>query len=136
MKLFGADDLVILMALARDQDHVSGTGRLDRRGDGRAAVRLYDEVPAPKAGKDLVDDRARLLRAGIVARDHRPIGAQGHLTPHERAFASVPVPAAAEDGDEAGLLARASGQKGAKGAENVLQGVGRVGVIDEDVKAP
>src|SRR5262249_45264776 len=109
----GADDLVRLMALARDDDRVTGAGPAERVGDGRAPVGLARVATlastAPHALHDLVDDRVRALRARIVRRDPHTIGqARGDLA-HDRSLAAIAIAAAAEDDGEAALRELARG---------------------------
>src|SRR5688572_33488275 len=63
-----AQDLVGLMPLPRDQDHIARLGLRDRLADRHPAVGLYQGRPlAFKSRHDLLKDLLRLLRPRIVA---------------------------------------------------------------------
>src|SRR3954454_17588914 len=117
--------LALLVALARDDEHVTGPGHVDRLLDRRAAVDLHLD-PAAGSLEDLADDGLRRLVAGVVGGDDRDVGALTGDRAHERALGAVAVAAGAEDHDEAVLRERAGG------AQDVVERVGRVGVVDED----
>src|ERR1051326_6660662 len=70
MVLFAADDLVVLVALAGDEDHIAFVGGGERSADGEAAIGLYGDVAAVfgvEADENLVNDRAGVLGARVVA---------------------------------------------------------------------
>src|SRR3954470_24980226 len=117
--------LALLVALARDHEHVAGPGHVDRHLDGRAAVGL-DLDPCVAALEDRGDDRRGVLVARVVRRDDRDVGPLARDRAHERALGAVTVAAGAEDHDEAVLRQRTGG------AQDVVEGVGGVGVVDED----
>ena len=101
--------------------------------DRRAPVRLDCEPRAVAARlasprrDDLRDDRLRVLRARVVGGDDGEVGqARGDLA-HQRALVAVAVAAAAEHADAAAARRSSSARR----AEDVLQRVGRVGVVDE-----
>src|SRR5262245_56117636 len=98
----GADDLVGLVPLARDDHGVAGAGPGERVRDGRATVGLGGPARVaarhgPHPGQDLVDDGAGRLRARVVRGDPHPIGQPRRDPAHDRALAAVAVAAAAED---------------------------------------
>src|SRR3954447_25753918 len=117
--------LALLVALARDDEHVAGPGHVDRLLDRRAAVGLHLD-PAAASLEDLPDDGLRGIVAGVVGGDDRDVGALAGDRAHERALGAVAVAAGAEDHDEAVLRQRTGG------AQDVVEGVGGVGVVDED----
>src|SRR3954451_16663001 len=117
--------LALLVALARDDEHVTGPGHVDRPLDRRAAVGL-DLDAAAASFENLADDRLRGLVAGVVGGDDRDVGPLARDRAHERALGAVAVPAGAEDDDEAVLRERAGG------AQDVVERVRRVRVVDED----
>ena len=88
--------------------------------------------PAPRArrhgpGHDLGDDRVGVLRARVVGGDDRDIGEPRGDLAHQRALAAVAVAAGAEDAEDA----PAAVDQLARGAQDVLERVGGVGVVDE-----
>src|SRR5882762_2177948 len=78
----GTDDLICLVALAGNDDHVAGPGP----GEG-----------ARYAGGDLGDDGLRPLAARVVRGDPHAIAQPRGDAAHERPLAAVAIPAAAED---------------------------------------
>src|SRR6185437_5060467 len=115
--------LALFVALAGDHDHVAFAGFADSAGDRLAPVRL--DLGTVSALEDLGDDRFGLLAARIVGGDDRDVGELGRDPAHQRALAAVAVAAAAEDADHAAL------RQVARRAEDVLERIGRVGVVDE-----
>src|SRR4051794_35872686 len=94
--LVGADDLVVLVALAGDQDDVAGAGVGQDALDGGPAVGfLIDRGPAAggEAGADLVDDRPGVLGARVVAGDPDVVGQGLGDGGHARALGAVAVAA-------------------------------------------
>ena len=77
-------------------------------------------------GDDLADDRVRLLAARVVRGHDREVGELRGDPAHQRPLATIAVAAAAEDADQPVLREVASR------AQDVLERVGRVGVVDED----
>src|SRR5215467_11145338 len=91
----GADDLIGLMALARDDDHIAGAGPGQRALDGSFPVGncLMRREPARDARHDVGDDRLRRLAPRIIGGDPHVIGeARGDLT-HARPFAAIAITA-------------------------------------------
>src|SRR3954454_16288317 len=117
--------LALFVALARDHEHVAGLGHVDRLLDRRAAVDL-DLDAARAALEDRVDDRVRVLAAGVVGGDERDVRTLARDRAHERALGAVAVAAGAEDDDEAVLRERPGR------TQDVVERVGGVGVVDED----
>src|SRR4029453_14111738 len=107
MKFFRAHNLVILMPLPGDQDHVTGPGRREGPADGTPPIRLHLKFPpllppSPgTAGKDLFDNGVGVPRAGVVAGDKGEVSDPGHLPSHEGTLGPVPIPSATEDNDQA-----------------------------------
>src|SRR3954452_5068493 len=116
--------LPLLVALAGDDHDVARLGDRDRSLDRGAAVDL-DVDAAPAALQDLGDDRLRVLVARVVRRDDHDVGLVAGDRAHERPLRAVAVPAGAEHDDEAPARERA------RGAQHVVERVGRVGVVDE-----
>ena len=75
--------------------------------------------------EDLGDDRVRVLGARVVGGDDADVGQLGPDAAHQRALLAVAVAAAAEDADQP-----AAGDD-ARRAQDVLERVGRVRVVDE-----
>src|SRR3954451_3437053 len=120
----GLELLPLLVALAGDDHDVAGLGDRDRLLDRGAAVDL-DVDAAPAALQDLGDDRLRVLVARVVGRDDHDVGLVARDLAHERPLRAVAVPAGAEHDDEAPARERA------RGAQHVVERVGRVGVVHE-----
>ena len=127
-----ADDLVILMALAAEDDHIARAVVFDRIGDGLAPVGAHDigRVRLLEAGENVGNDRLRVFRARVVARDDDEIRLLTCDASHLRALAAVAVSAAAEEEHQP------RGRKLAHRREDVVDGVGRDGVVDEDGIVP
>ena len=81
-------------------------------------------MPVFKAREYLFYDIHRFFRAGIVAGDHHKIRIVCGNGAHDGPFQLIPVPAAAEDGDEL------SPGEGPQGLQHVFQGVGLMGIVD------
>src|SRR4051812_44501856 len=65
--LHGPANLIRLMSLACEQDHIAGTGTIDRPGDGRAAI-LYSLMTTSSHSRfDIVQDPLGILGAWVVA---------------------------------------------------------------------
>ena len=79
----------------------------------------------PGALEHVLDDRQRILGAGIVRRHDRDVRALHRDLPHQRALAPVPVSPCAEDDDHAPLA------EVARRAQDGLERVRRVGVVDQ-----
>ena len=126
--LLGADDLVGLVPLPGDHDHVVrrgvGDGAADRLGavgdDGRG-------VGVGEAGADLGEDGVGVFGARVVVREDHAVGGLFGDAAHHGALGAVAVAAAADDAGERGAL----GHHVAHGAEHVLERVRRVGVVHD-----
>ena len=77
-------------------------------------------------GQDIGDNGLGIFRPGIIRGDHHHIGQVLGDGPHNGPFGFIPVSPAAKQTDET------SGGKVPRGGQDVLQGVGAVGVIDDD----
>src|SRR5438477_590716 len=103
MALHGADDLVVLVPLAGDQDEVARAREAEREGDGRAPVRL-DQVAGHARGThpllDVGEDAERVLGARVVGGEDDDVAPPRGGLAHERPLAAVAVAAAAEDRDQ------------------------------------
>ena len=73
----------------------------------------------------------RRLMARVVAGDHHVVGQAGRNRAHQRALAAVAVAAAAE---HHGQLPATRGGQRAQGLQGFVQGVGRVGVVDHQLR--
>ena len=121
--------LALLVALAGDQDGVARPGHGQGGPDGGPPVDLDQEPARPGAAGDalghLVDDRLRVLGAGVVGGDHGHVGQPPGDLAHQRPLGPVAVAAAAEDHDHP-----AAGDRPGR-PEQVVEGVGGVGVVDQ-----
>src|SRR5205814_932643 len=90
--LFGADDLVRLVPLAREQQRVSGARQLETEGDGPAAIDLAVVGLRSHARLHGVEDFLGILGARVVRRGDSDVGeARAHLA-HGRALATLKRP--------------------------------------------
>ena len=127
MVALAAHDLVGLVALARNQYDVTLVREHHRRAYGLRAVRNAQTArPGRNALHDLVEDRFRVLRAGVVRREDRHRRLPRGYGPHLGALRTVAVAAAAAHHDEL-LLGTAYL---VDGLDDVLQGVGRMRIVD------
>jgi hypothetical protein len=123
-----AEDLVVLVALAGDHDDVARRGLGDRGPDRGPAIDV-DVERVGHRGQDLIEDRARIFGARVIAGDHREIGLGRDHRAHLGALGRIAIAAAAEHADQPAL-----GQR-AQGVEDVVEGVGGVGVVDQEIEA-
>src|SRR5437879_13869733 len=97
-KHVGTDDLVRLVTLTRYHHRITGVGPMQPVLDRQGAVGL-DRVAAgigagrSHADEDLVDDRLRPLRAGVVRSQPEPVGEAGGDPPPDRAIDAIGVAA-------------------------------------------
>ena len=122
--------LPLLVALAGDHDDIVGHRERERLFDRRAAIdldvdRSVGERRGRDAGDDLGDDLGGLLRAGVVGCDERDVRQARGDRPHQRTLAAIAVSPGPEHADDA------PASDVARGAQHVLERVGRVGVVDE-----
>src|SRR6266540_747101 len=101
----GADDLIGLVAFARDDDHVAGSGPGKRALDGGFPVghclMPVEGDTARNARYDIGDDRLRRLAARVVGGDPHAIGEPRGDSTHQGPLAAVAIAATAEDDGEA-----------------------------------
>src|ERR1019366_9139645 len=137
-------ELIVLVALAGDQDGVTARRGTDGEVDGGPAIELDDGLDArPANPRDHgVGDDVRVFGPGVVAGDHGDVGAAGDGLPHRPALGRVPVAAAPEDAPDASarvarvrVRRRIHGRRfaghGPHGVEGPGQRVGRVRVVDQ-----
>ena len=130
--LDACDLLVVLVALAGDQHHVARVGLADRVGDGLATILDHrGVVVADEAGEDLRQDEARCLVARVVAGDDDLVGQPLRDSAHQRALGRIAVAAAAEHAPQP--AAARLGQR-LQRLQHLLQRIGRVGVVDNDLR--
>src|SRR5712692_3810171 len=96
----GADDLICLVALAGDDDHVASPGPCEGAADcglpvGNCLMPVHDQA-ARYAGGDLGDDGLRPLGARVIGGDPHAVTETPGDLPHERPLAPVAITAAAE----------------------------------------
>src|SRR5882762_11801621 len=101
----GTDDLICLVALAGDDDHVAGPGPGEGAADcglpvGNCLMPVHGQT-ARYAGHDLDDDGLRLLASRVVGGDPHAIAEPRADGAHEGPLAAITVPAAAEDHSQA-----------------------------------
>ena len=119
-----AEILALLVALARDQHHVTGLGEADRALD-RGAPVWVDLDARAGALKDVLDDGERALGAWVVGGHDRDVRELGRDASHERTFAAVAVATGPEHHEHPPL------GEVPRRAERRLEGVRRVGIVDE-----
>src|SRR3989475_10132249 len=106
-KHVGTDDLVRLVTLTRYHHRITGVGPMQRVVDRPGAVGL-DRVAArlgtgrAHTDEDLVDDRLRPLRAGVVRGHPHPVGEAGRRLAPDRAPAAIAGAATPQDRSEEG----------------------------------
>lgn len=117
--------------LPHDQHGVTGPGAGDRGGDGGGPVGVDQDLAALVDGhlggarEHRGEDGQRVLGAGVVGGQHGGVGEPGGCRPHRSAFCGVAVAAAAEHDVQSALGDLA------QGAQDGLDGVGLVRVVDE-----
>ena len=123
------EDLVVLVALARDQHRVAGLGESRSPARSRAARSTSTSHVAPVEPQpvlDLQDDADRVLGPRVVARHDDVVGrAAAAAVAHQRALVGVAIAAAAEHGDDAARGDRPDRR------DRLLERVRRVRVVDE-----
>ena len=132
MPLLAADDLVGLVALAGQDDDVLRLGVVQGVADGLHPVLHHRPGGggALQPRQDLPDDVSGDLGAGVVGGDDDEVRQPGGNAPHLGALAPVPVAAAAEQEHHPAL-----GEAPDRG-EDVLDGVGGDGIVDENGVVP
>ena len=123
---------VDLVALAGDDHDVAWLGQRDRQLDRRRPIDLDLDsraVVVGDAGDDVVDDVGGMLRARVVGGDNDEVGEPYRRRPHLRPLRTVAITAGAEhDDDPATITDESPG-----GGDHLLEAVGRVGEVDDDV---
>ena len=123
-----AENLLLLVAFAGNQNHVAGLGLPERQANGGGAVRLDGVANAARLQSrlDLGQNRQRLLGAGIVACGDHKVASLPRGLAHLGTLGAVAVAAAAEERDHAaaGLRRHLAGKGG-----QIAQGVVGVGVV-------
>src|SRR5580765_1363318 len=131
-QVFVADDLVLLVSLARDQHHVARPRVLDRFGDRRPPIRNREQQRVVTLGVrrdaalNFVDDPLGILVTRIVRRDHEDVGQPARNRAHQRPFRAIAIAAATKQCDEA------TADQRPRGLEQIPQGVVGVRVVDDD----
>jgi hypothetical protein len=126
--LGGAEDLVVLVALAGDHHDVARRGLGHRRADRGAAI----DVDVERVGhrrQDRVEDGPRIFGARVVAGHHRQVGLGRDRRAHLGPLGGIAIAAAAEHADQP-----ATGQRPQRG-QHVVERVRGVRVVDQDVEA-
>ena len=142
MVLGSADNLIILMSLACQQDNIARMCKADRQSD--CVVTVFDnhepfiretfckliasiltDAEWRDSGFNLLQNRQRLLGAWIVGSDDGKVAHAGSDSPHDRAFAVVAISAASEQGDDS------PGGNFLQCGKDILKGVPGMGVINE-----
>src|ERR1051326_7843351 len=100
MVLGVADDLIVLVAFARDENQVAGARLSKSKGDGGAAVGLDMDLRRDggiggfvHAGPYLGDNGIRVFVARIVRGDDGDLGLCRRQMSHDRALAAITVAA-------------------------------------------
>ena len=114
------------MTLAGDQHDVPGAGHGHGAPDSGPPIGDCLVIFPAQGGCDLAADGLGIFAPRVVGGDNAPVGGVLGGPAHRASFGPVTIPAAAEDGDEARRF------EAPQRAEDTLQGIRRVGVIDED----
>ncbi len=128
MPLLTADDLVILVTFSRQQHHVARVRLVDDALDRRPAIHLTHDRLDRLARKTLlyrVQNRFRLLRARVIARDVNRIREFFGNFCHARALAGIAIAPAPEQHPQLAFLERP------KRAQHVLQRIVRMSIIHQ-----
>ena len=123
-----ADDLALLVAFARDDQHVAVAQQADGRADRLAPI--ADLARAGCGREDFTANRSRFLCTRIVVSDDDDIG--GHFCDgaHQGALRTIAIAAGAEGHDQPPTRVRT------KCFEHGFQTIWGVGIIDEGYAAP
>ena len=124
------DDLVILVSLACDEYYVARLSQRAGRPDGFPTVNYAeDAVPLAciEACQHIVNYLLRLFKAGVVTRNDDAVAVLEGFLSHEWTLAFVAV--AARSADRPALASPL--QHLVDGREDIDQGIGRVGIIND-----
>lgn len=127
--LDGPHDLIVLMALARDEHDITRIGCLDGIAYGLGAIG-HDDVAvlvSLHADEYLLDDGIGVFRARVVACHDGDVGGEGRGS-HLGTLAMIAIATTTEDADDATL------RDGTYGIDGLLDRVGRMRVVDEDTE--
>src|SRR3989338_6735194 len=137
MDLRLAQDLVVLVPLAGDEDKIARPRDLDRFLECFLTINnrkepFFRKRYFPQIREDLIDDRLGVFGPGVVRAYYHHISGAPRLTPHDRPFCPVAVAATPEDGNQAsplldGKLLQTRG--------DACHGVRGMRVIDKDLQA-
>ena len=131
MQLLAPDDLVVLVALARNEDYIARLSQHNGRADCLRAVGDAQRLRLRlDARHHLVEDLLGILGARIIRRENSNIGLARGYRSHLGALRGVAVAAATAHYDESLL----GGTDVVDGVDHVLQRIGRVGIIDNGGK--
>lgn len=136
-----ADDLKRLVALAEQEHGVTLARCFERDLDGLGPIELHDDAlpfgrhVGADAGQHLVHDGPRIFRTRVVRGHDDAVREAERRLQHQRSLPAITIAAAAEHRAQAGPAELAS-QRFSRGAEDLLEGVWIVGVVDEDQLLP
>ena len=136
--------LIGLVPLASNEDNILGTRCPHRLGNGTTTiaddqVTGFFRLPLPQpargfwlphqgsdTGDNAGDDLLRILGARIIVGYHHHVAQGGRDFSHQRAFAVVTIATAAKHAEQPAM------RQSLEGVQHLLQGIGRVGVVDQD----
>src|SRR5947208_11896477 len=122
--------LIVFVPLAGDQNNVVRPCQFNGAINGLSAIDNLFIVSRLKSLFYLGDDRVRILFARVVGGNDGVVGMTIHYFGHQRALLPVPIAAATKNRNQPMRL------KLAQSFENIPKRVGRMGVVDENLKLP
>ena len=119
-----AKALVILVALAGQQDQIAGLADRDGRLDRRCSISDHLQISADgNTGEHIVKDLLWILGAGVIGGQHQLISQPRCDSSHLRSLAAVTITSATKQANQAAL------SKGPAGQKRIFKAIGGVGVI-------
>ena len=126
--------LIVLVALAGNEDDIALLGKHTGRADGLTTVNDGNHaglLRRSEPGKHVIDDVLRLLETGVVAGDDDLVAALHGLLSHDGALALVAVATGTYHGDDLALATLHL----VNGTQHIGYGIGSVGIVDNGGEA-
>ena len=130
MVLHALNFLIVLVAFAGNEDHVSLLSHHTGRANGLTTVHDTDHflhLTDIKSCQHIVDDVLRLLKAGVVRSDDHPVALLHGLLGHQRTFTLITVAACSTNGNDLTLAV----EHLMDGVEHILQSVRGMGIVHD-----